>query len=172
MKRRLNLAAGLVHEPELLVLDEPTVGVDPQSRNHIFETVKALRAKGMTVVYTSHYMEEVEALCDRVAIMDGGAIIATGTIAELIAVHAGKGIELALTGSTDQIAAAAKAAEAHSTVEREGNTLRVTPTSGLAPVIAAIEGVGATIARIESHEANLETAFLKLTGKTLRDEAA
>ena len=169
MKRRLNLAAGLIHEPELLVLDEPTVGVDPQSRNHIFETVKTLRAKGMTVVYTSHYMEEVEALCDRVAIMDGGAIIATGTIAELIAQHAGKGIELALTGNVD---AAAKAAEAHATVERTDNTLRVFPTAALAPVIAAIEGAGAAIARIESREANLETAFLKLTGKTLRDEAA
>ena len=169
MKRRLNLAAGLIHEPELLVLDEPTVGVDPQSRNHIFETVKTLRAKGMTVVYTSHYMEEVEALCDRVAIMDGGAIIATGTIAELIAQHAGKGIELALTGNVD---AAAKAAEAHAAVERTDNTLRVLPTATLAPVIAAIEGAGAAIARIESREANLETAFLKLTGKTLRDEAA
>src|SRR5207248_6444373 len=68
MKRRLNIAAGLVHEPDVLVLDEPTVGVDPQGRNHIFETVRVLRARGMTVVYTSHYMEEVEALCDRVAI--------------------------------------------------------------------------------------------------------
>jgi len=70
MKRRLNMAAGLVHKPEVLVLDEPTVGVDPQSRNHIFETVRLLRDQGMTVVYTSHYMEEVEALCDRVTIVD------------------------------------------------------------------------------------------------------
>jgi ABC-2 type transport system ATP-binding protein len=92
MKGRLNLAAGLLHKPELLILDEPTVGVDPQSRNHIFETVRELRAEGMTVIYTSHYMEEVEVLCDRVAIMDNGAIAATGTITELIAVHAGKGI--------------------------------------------------------------------------------
>ncbi len=170
MKRRLNLAAGLVHQPELLVLDEPTVGVDPQSRNHIFETVKALRTKGMTVVYTSHYMEEVEALCDRVAIMDGGAIVATGTIAELIAEHAGKGIELTLAGTA--IAEAARAAEAHGTVERVDHTLRVLPSGGLAPMIAAIESAGVTIARIESREANLETAFLKLTGKSLRDEAS
>ncbi len=171
MKRRLNLAAGLVHKPELLILDEPTVGVDPQSRNHIFETVKTLRAQGMTVIYTSHYMEEVEALCDRVAIMDGGSIIATGSIAELVAKHAGKGITLALAGSADEIAAAATAATAHATVERTDTSLRVLPTAGLAPVIAAIEAAGATIARIESREANLETAFLKLTGKTLRDEA-
>ena len=172
MKRRLNLAAGLVHQPELLVLDEPTVGVDPQSRNHIFETVKTLRAKGMTVVYTSHYMEEVEALCDRVAIMDGGAIVATGTISNLIAEHAGKGIELSLTGSVEAITGAAKAAEAHGTVDRVDHTLRVIPAGPLAPMIAAIETAGVTIARIESREANLETAFLKLTGKTLRDEAA
>ena len=166
MKRRLNIAAGLVHKPELLILDEPTVGVDPQSRNHIFETVRALRADGMTVVYTSHYMEEVEALCDRVAIMDGGAIAATGSVGELIAAHAGKAIEFALVGD---VAAAAIAAAEHGTVERDHDVLRVVAAAGLAPIVAAIEGVGATIARIESREANLETAFLALTGKTLRD---
>ncbi len=174
MKRRLNLAAGLVHEPEVLVLDEPTVGVDPQSRNHIFETVRSLRENGMTVIYTSHYMEEVEALCDRVAIMDAGAIDATGTVAELIAQHAGKGIELELVGTPEQITAAATAAESHGSVERaagERQILRLTPDGALAPAIAAIEATGVTIARIESREANLETAFLALTGKTLRDDA-
>ena len=84
MKRRLNLAVGLIHKPTLLVLDEPTVGVDPQSRRHIFDSIRALRDHGMTIVYTSHYMEEVEELCDRVAIMDAGAIVASGTIAELV----------------------------------------------------------------------------------------
>jgi ABC-2 type transport system ATP-binding protein len=169
MKRRLNLAAGLLHKPELLILDEPTVGVDPQSRNHIFETVRALRGEGMTVIYTSHYMEEVEVLCDRVAIMDNGAIAATGTIAELIAVHAGKGIVLGIVGDVD---AATAAAAAHASVEREGSTLRVMPTSGLAPLVTAIEATGAAIARIQSREATLETAFLALTGKSLRDEGA
>ena len=168
MKRRLNIAAGLVHKPEVLVLDEPTVGVDPQSRNHIFETVRMLREQGMTVVYTSHYMEEVEALCDRVAIMDSGKIIAIGTVAELVARYAGKGVELELAGDVD---AAARAAEQHGTVERAGDVLRVLPTSGLAPMIAAVEAAGATIARIESREANLETAFLALTGHALRDKA-
>jgi ABC-2 type transport system ATP-binding protein len=166
MKRRLNLAAGLLHKPEVLFLDEPTVGVDPQSRNHIFETVKALEDQGMTVVYTSHYMEEVELLCDRVAIIDGGKIVATGTIAELIAAHAGKGIELEIVGDID---AAVAAAAPHGEVERKERTLRVVPTGSLAPVITAIEATGAKIARIESREANLETAFLALTGKTLRD---
>ena len=167
MKRRLNLAAGLVHEPELVMLDEPTVGVDPQSRNHIFETVRKLRDDGLTVVYTSHYMEEVEALCDRVAVMDGGAIVAVGTVAELIAQYAGKGVELELTGEVD---AAIAAIGAHGVVSREGTAVRVVPAGGLAPVIAAIEGAGATIARIESRRATLETAFLALTGRALRDE--
>jgi ABC-2 type transport system ATP-binding protein len=166
MKRRLNIACGLVHKPELLVLDEPTVGVDPQSRNKIFETVRALRDGGVTVVYTSHYMEEVEALCDRVAIVDAGAIVALGTIGELVAEYAGKGVRLELAGNVD---AAVAAAGAHGTVERHGSSVRVVPSAALAPVIAAIEGAGATIAKIESREANLETAFLALTGKALRD---
>ncbi|HEU0031095.1 MAG TPA: ABC transporter ATP-binding protein [Kofleriaceae bacterium] len=170
MKRRLNMAAGILHRPEVLILDEPTVGVDPQSRNHIFETVRALHGEGMTVIYTSHYMEEVEALCDRVAIIDAGAIAATGTVRELVAKHAGKGLELELADD-GHLDAAARAAEAHGTVERAGTTLRVVPRAGLGPVIAAIEATGATITRIESRQANLETAFLALTGKTLRDEA-
>jgi ABC-2 type transport system ATP-binding protein len=168
MQRRLNIAAGLVHKPELLVLDEPTVGVDPQSRNHIFETVRMLRASGMTVIYTSHYMEEVEALCDRVAIMDDGAIAALGTIPELVATHAGKGVEVELAGDATL---AQTAAAAFGTVTREGNVLRVEPSAGLAPVIAAIEASGATIVRIESRQASLETAFLALTGRALRDAA-
>src|SRR5215831_4923749 len=94
MKRRLNLAAGLIHEPTLLVLDEPTVGVDPQSRRHIFDSIRTLRDRGMTILYTSHYMEEVEELCDRVAIMDAGAIVASGTLAELRAAHSGGGLEI------------------------------------------------------------------------------
>jgi ABC-2 type transport system ATP-binding protein len=171
MKRRLNIAAGLVHEPELLVLDEPTVGVDPQSRNHIFEVVKSLHAAGMTVVYTSHYMEEVEALCDRVAIMDAGKIIALGTIAELVARYAGKGVELEISGDVE---AAVRAAEPHASVERAEPArpvLHVVPHGSLAPVIAAIEATGASLASIQSRQGNLETAFLQLTGKALRDRA-
>jgi len=169
MQRRLNIAAGLLHRPELLILDEPTVGVDPQSRNHIFDTVRALRADGMTVIYTTHYMEEVEALCDRVAIMDHGEVVALGTQGELIARYAGKGIELELAGDLD---AAARAAEGFATVARDGKLLRVEPKAGLAAVIGAIEASGAVITRIESRQASLETAFLALTGRDLRDQEA
>ncbi len=107
MQRRLNLAASLLHRPELLVLDEPTVGVDPQSRAHLFDTLRALHAEGMAIVYTSHYLEEVEALCQRVAVIDHGKLIANGTPDELARAHAGtevtksSGLEtafLALTG--------------------------------------------------------------------------
>ena len=171
MKRRLNLAAGLLHEPELLFLDEPTVGVDPQSRNHIFETVRQLGAGGMTIVYTSHYMEEVEALCDRVAIVDAGAIVALGNIADLVAQHAGRGIEVELAGAPDAVAAAERAAAGHGSVARDGALLRIVPTAGLGPLLAAIEATGATVARVESRQANLETAFLALTGRGLRDAA-
>lgn len=83
MQRRLNLAVGLVHSPDLLLLDEPTVGVDPQSRNHLFETLARLKSEGMSLLYTTHYMEEAERLCDRVAIMNEGAVIAAGTASEL-----------------------------------------------------------------------------------------
>ncbi len=98
MKRRLNLAAGLLHQPQLLVLDEPTVGVDAQSRRHIADTVRALKAGGMTIVYTSHYFEEVETLCDRVAVMDGGEIVASGSVSELIERYGGPRVVVELRG--------------------------------------------------------------------------
>src|SRR5205823_8501240 len=129
----------------------------------------ALHARGMTVIYTSHYMEEVEALCERVAIMDHGEICALGTIAELVAKHAGRGVELEIAGDAD---AAERAAREHGDVERAGSIVRVVPRSSLAAVIAAVEATGATIARIESRQANLETAFLAVTGRALRDEAS
>jgi linearmycin/streptolysin S transport system ATP-binding protein len=143
MKRRLNLAAGVLHKPKLLILDEPTVGVDPQSRNHIFETVKTLGAEGMTVLYTSHYMEEVEMLCDRVAIMDRGKLVASGTIDELVTTHGGKGLDIEVEGDLEAARAAA---------------------------VAAIEAAGATVKTVSARRGNLEGVFLALTGKALRDE--
>jgi ABC-2 type transport system ATP-binding protein len=90
MKRRLNLAAALLHDPALLLLDEPTVGVDPQSRNSIFESIEALQREGRTVIYTTHYMEEAARLCDRIAIVDHGKLLALGTVDDLIAQHGGE----------------------------------------------------------------------------------
>jgi ABC-2 type transport system ATP-binding protein len=169
MKRRLNLAAGLLHRPRLLILDEPTVGVDPQSRNHIFETIRALRRDGMTIVYTSHYMEEVEALCDRVAIMDGGAIVAQGRIDELLARHRRAEVTIQLEGDAAALDQAAAAAAAHATIRRDGATLHATTEAALHPLLAAIEQAGARVVAIHSHQPHLEDVFLELTGHTLRD---
>ena len=165
MKRRLNLAAGLVHQPTLLVCDEPTVGVDPQSRRHIFDSIRQLRDGGMTILYTSHYMEEVEELCDRVAIMDAGAVVASGTLGELQAQHGSSGLEIELEGDDAMLAAAAVAAGA----VRDGQILRLEARPAWAPVIAAIEATGARIKRLGSRRTDLETVFLGLTGRRLRD---
>ena len=167
MKRRLNLVASLIHKPMLLILDEPTVGVDPQSRRHIFDAIRALRGDGMTVVYTSHYIEEIEELCDRVAIMDAGRIVASGTIAELTQ-HRGGGLEIELEGDEAQLAAAAAAVAAQG-VARDGAVLRFARPEAWTPIVSALEASGARIARIGAQPADLETVFLALTGRGLRD---
>jgi ABC-2 type transport system ATP-binding protein len=165
MKRRLNLATGLVHEPTLLVCDEPTVGVDPQSRRHIFDAIRALRDRGTTILYTSHYMEEVEELCDRVAIMDAGAVVTSGTLAELEARHGGGGLEVELAGDEAVLDAAAAAVGA----VRAGAVLQLDARPAWAPAIAAIEATGARLVRMGARRADLETVFLALTGRGLRD---
>jgi linearmycin/streptolysin S transport system ATP-binding protein len=165
MKRRLNLATGLVHEPTLLVCDEPTVGVDPQSRRHIFDAIRALRDRGTTILYTSHYMEEVEELCDRVAIMDAGAVVTSGTLAELEARHGGGGLEVELAGDDAVLDAAAAAVGA----VRAGAVLQLDARPAWAPAIAAIEATGARLVRMGARRADLETVFLALTGRGLRD---
>lgn len=147
MKRRLNLAVALVHRPDLLLLDEPTAGVDPHSRNAIFENILALRAQGRTILYTTHYMEEAQRLCDRVGIMDRGRLLAVGSVPELIRAHGG-----------------------HS---------RVVATTPSGPVEIAADDPLAELRRMESaggllsfhvDRPSLETVFLKLTGRSLRDE--
>ncbi len=170
MKRRLNIAAGLLHRPQVLILDEPTVGVDPQSRNHIFATVRALRDAGTTIVYSTHYMEEVEALCDRVAIIDAGKVIAVGTVPELVAAHTRDEIVIELGGDPALVAEASRAACARGATLHGASQLHVESASrGLSAVIGGIERSGAVIVRIASHEATLENAFLALTGHALRD---
>ncbi len=167
MKRRLNIAAGLLHSPRLLVLDEPTVGVDPQSRNFIFETIRALRRDhSMTVLYTSHYMEEVEALCERVAIVDHGDVVAIDEVEALLAAHAASGIEVELVGD---VPAALAAVEAFGEASAAGRRLRVVTSESLAPVVSAIESTGCRITAVRSMKGDLETVFLSLTGHSLRD---
>jgi ABC-2 type transport system ATP-binding protein len=169
MKRRLNLAAGVLHRPKVLILDEPSVGVDPQSRKHLFDTVRSLAKDGTAILYTSHYMEEVEQLCDQIAIMDAGKIVALGSLQALLAAHAEGGLELELTGDVE---AAATAAAAHTQVHRVADRpalLRCAASPTLAPLLTAIEEAGASIARISSYESNLEAVFLRVTGKALRD---
>ncbi len=184
MKRRLNLAIGLMHNPRLLLLDEPTVGVDPQSRNHIFEGVRALNKKGLTVLYTSHYMEEVEALCDRVGIMDRGKLIACDTVAGLIASLGGSVIEVGVDASEklDQVAdrlrqmPLIKEVELTAAESEESETPRVTisvrtqqPNRVLPPLVSELAEVQASIHSLNVREPNLEDVFLTLTGKNLRD---
>lgn len=167
MKRRLNLAAGILHRPRLLVLDEPTVGVDAQSRAYIFETVRTLQAdEGMTVLYTSHYMEEVQALCSRVAIMDRGHLVAQDTVDGLIAAHAAPGMEITLEGDA---AAAEEALRDLGAVAREGCVLHLEASPGAGEVVGRVERSGCRLLALGVRRADLETVFLRLTGRSLRD---
>jgi ABC-2 type transport system ATP-binding protein len=173
MKRRLNIGIGLLHEPRLLVLDEPTVGVDPQSRNAILASVEALSAAGMAILYTTHYMEEAERLCDRVGIIDGGRIIAEGTRRELVAM-VGELDRIRLTASGDLGDAARRASRLpgvrEATARDGGLDLLVVEARRLLPeLLAALSSDGVTIRSVEVVEPDLEAVFLHLTGKALRD---
>ncbi|TDB38124.1 MAG: ABC transporter ATP-binding protein [Actinobacteria bacterium] len=173
MKRRINIAAGVLHRPKVLLMDEPTVGIDPQSRNHILQTVKDLNAGGMTVLYTSHYMEEVEFLCDRIAIMDHGKIIAMGTLNELREVVGGMDvIDVKVENVSDPVLEQVRAIPGVSQANRTDSALQVlTPGSGavLGKLVATLESEGSHVTSITVTEPNLESVFLHLTGKSLRD---
>ena len=173
MRRRANIAAGLLHRPRLLVLDEPTVGVDPQSRNAILESIEVLGAEGMAVLYTTHYMEEAERLCDRIGIIDEGRLVAEGTRRELIDVLGqGDRVEVTGSGDLDAFVAACGALPGTDGVDRRDGTvvIRVANGSGaLAGIVQAAAGAGMAIAGIDLVEPDLEDVFLGLTGKALRD---
>jgi len=173
MKRRANIAAGLLHRPRLLVLDEPTVGVDPQSRNAILESVETLGGEGLSVLYTTHYMEEAERLCDRIGIIDEGRLVAEGTRRELIAgLGVGDRVDVGGSGDLAAFAEACAALPGSAGVDRRdgGVVVRVTDGStALAGIVAAAERSGVAIAGIELVEPDLEDVFLGLTGKALRD---
>ena len=173
MKRRLNIAIGLLHLPKLLVLDEPTVGVDPQSRNAILESVEALGREGMAILYTTHYMEEAERLCDRVGIIDQGQIRAEGTRRELVALIGQRDkVQLSATGdlAAGGAALARQAGVVDATPREGGVELIVDEARGKLPALlqaAADAGLGVTA--VEVVEPDLEAVFLHLTGRALRD---
>ena len=173
MKRRANIAAGLLHHPQLLVLDEPTVGVDPQSRNAILESIEALGGEGLSVLYTTHYMEEAQRLCDRVGIIDEGRLVAEGTRRELVAqLGASDRVDVSGTGELAAFAQACAALPGVLGVDRRDGGVVVRVEDGaaaLAGIVTAAERTGAAITGIEVTEPDLEDVFLALTGKALRD---
>jgi ABC-2 type transport system ATP-binding protein len=173
MKRRLNIGIGLLHEPALLVLDEPTVGVDPQSRNAILEAVADLGQHGMSILYTTHYMEEAERLCDRIAIIDAGRILAHGTRRELVTMVGQRDrVTLGASGALAAAAAALAGLERVDSVSVGDGTIEVVASDArtlLPSIIAAATTAGATVRSVQVTEPDLEAVFLHLTGRALRD---
>jgi ABC-2 type transport system ATP-binding protein len=173
MKRRLNIGIGLLHRPKLLILDEPTVGVDPQSRNAILESVGALSDSGISVLYTTHYMEEAERLCDRVAIIDHGRIVAEGTRRELVGLVGERDrVTLASTGDLAKVAVdllgIAGVRESTSTADAMHLVVEDARTH-LPAILERAAASGASVRSVEVTEPDLEAVFLHLTGRALRD---
>lgn len=171
MKRRINIAAALLHEPKILFMDEPTVGVDPQSRNRIFEIVEILNQQGITIVYTTHYMEEVERLCNRIAIMDSGKIVAQGTQAELQQQsNVKEAIEITFQSiSETQKEQLKNQLQLKITQNEEIITFECDVNKELSNIISSCNKISLKIEDIELKKVNLEAIFLSLTGKQLRD---
>lgn len=176
MKRRLNLAGALLHDPAVLLLDEPTVGVDPQSRNAIFDNLEELRRRGKALLYTTHYMEEAERLCDRIAIVDSGRVIAEGTLRELLKLlPASNRLRVEVEGSTELPlgelqALPGVAEEAEPSFEDGRLSVSLADLSvGTASVLGWLTARGANPGHLASERGNLEAVFLHITGRRLRD---
>lgn len=161
MQRRLNLVAGIMHDPPVVLMDEPTVGIDPQSRNQIYDSIETLKKLGRTILYTTHYMEEAQRLCDRVAIIDHGKILAMDTVDELIHNHGGNPtLEVQFNKlPTDTSSLPGKLS---------GNKLRLTTENPL-KALEQVSKVSTDFLHVAIERADLETVFLNLTGRTLRD---
>lgn len=173
MKRRLNFACGLVHKPKILLLDEPTVGVDPQSRVRLLDLVKEEAKAGTCVLYTTHYMEEAESICDRLAIMDHGRLIAQGSLAELRAMMGERDL-LRLSGSWDtegirKALAQLRDIEIVQVSENSATVSMPDASSRLPSVFAALSAAGADVRGTTLTQPSLESLFIKLTGKELRE---
>ena len=175
MQRRLNIGIGLLHRPRLLLLDEPTVGVDPQSRNAILESIATLGREGMAILYTTHYMEEAERLCDRVGIIDAGEIRAEGTRRELVALMGGNDqVRLAVIGDVEAAVAAVAAVGGVSGADAKDGVLEIVVADAhrvLPRLLDAVAAAGATVRGVELESPDLEAVFLHLTGRALRDTA-
>lgn len=176
MKRRLNLAGALLHDPAVLLLDEPTVGVDPQSRNAIFDNLEELRRRGKALLYTTHYMEEAERLCDRIAIVDSGRVIAEGTLRELLKLlPASNRLRVEVEGASELPLAELQALpgvaeEAEPSFEDGRLSVSLADLSvGTASVLGWLTARGATPGHLASERGNLEAVFLHITGRRLRD---
>jgi ABC-2 type transport system ATP-binding protein len=182
MKRRLNIACGIAHKPELIIMDEPTVGVDARSRDHILQSIRALRDEGATIIYTSHYMPEVQALADRVAIIDRGRLAAIGTEKELLEYVTDRKALVIGTESKDESVMEAAASDVRmlAGVKRaqyvpDASELRLDVDLGLAnimPILKLLMERSVTIRTIAEDAPNLETTFLALTGSELNTDSA
>jgi ABC-2 type transport system ATP-binding protein len=173
-KQRLAMACALAGDPELLFLDEPTTGLDPQARRNLWDLVDRLKGAGRTIILTTHYMDEAERLCDRVAVMDHGRIIALGTPKELIASIGGEQIVEFAVGGTDPVDAAMLAqiagVQSHR-VDAGLHQLSVSELHTAVPrIFASLEAQGAHLTEFRTHSATLEDVFVSLTGRKLRDE--
>lgn len=173
MKRRLNIACGIVHEPKLVIMDEPTVGIDPQSRNYILEAIKQLNDKGATIIYTTHYMEEAQTLCKRIAIIDKGDIIAVGTKEELSClIEAMATLQITFRDITKVDEVKIRQVKGVEKIQFDGNIMTISSrkeVTNLDQIISLLIKDGAQITDISSKQMNLEDVFLNLTGRALRD---
>ncbi|MES1047848.1 ABC transporter ATP-binding protein [Heyndrickxia oleronia] len=174
MKRRLNIACAIAHQPKLIIMDEPTVGIDPQSRNYILTSVRKLNEMGCTVIYTSHYMEEVEEICSRIAIIDHGKIIAEGTKEQLKSIITNtKDLWIEVKSTENIDLAAIKAIHGVEAVQIDENCIKINSDTGVNNLNQIIEhfiGSHVEIRSLQEKAPNLETVFLTLTGRNLRDK--
>jgi ABC-2 type transport system ATP-binding protein len=168
-RRRVDIALGIIHEPKVVFLDEPTTGLDPQSRAHMWDEIRRLRAEGMTVFITTHYLDEADALCDRISIMDNGEIVASGTPADLKREISGDVVRVGLP--MDAVAAAAEALTSYKLETFEDNVRLYVEDGAVAipQILRALDAAGVPLGTIELHRPSLDDVFLTKTGRSLRE---
>jgi ABC-2 type transport system ATP-binding protein len=171
-RRRVDIALGIIHDPRVVFLDEPTTGLDPQSRAHMWDEVRRLRETGVTVFLTTHYLDEADALCDRIAIMDHGEIVAEGTPAELKREISGDVVTVELTGSVAEASEALSGQPFVNRLERTEQGLRLSVDEGATAIpliLRRLDGASIPLASIELHRPSLDDVFLEKTGRSLRE---